>query len=78
MKKRVMAWINGGDYVTIFTARAHNPDTREAVVKKIHDWLEENGMPRLPVTHEKHPKFCEIWDDRAHAVEMNTGRSLHD
>ena len=55
--------------VKIFTARAAIP----AEVKKIQDWLEENGLPRLEVTATKDFNTVAIFDDRAVHVTPNDG-----
>ena len=72
MKKRVMAWSNGGQKVKIFTARAATP----GAIPPVKAWLKEHGFPALEVTNEK-DQFCiAIYDDRAVAVEPNTGKLL--
>jgi hypothetical protein len=72
MKKRVMAWINGGQKVKIFTARASSP----GAIPPIRAWLKTNGFPALEITNEK-DQFCvAIYDDLAVAVDPNTGRLL--
>lgn len=55
--------------VKIFTARAAIP----AEVRKIQDWLEANGLPRLEVTATKDFNTVAIFDDRAVHVTPNDG-----
>jgi hypothetical protein len=69
MKYRVQRWLAQGREVRIFTARASQPEQ----VKIVQDWLEANGLPRLPVTNVKDLAMIELWDDRAVQVEINTG-----
>ena len=66
---RVQRWIEEGEEVVIFTARAENvEDTR--FVKR---WLKYHGLGGLRVTNIKEKGFVEIWDDRAFRIERNTG-----
>lgn len=86
MRERILKWLEEGKEVRIFTARvAYETDrcfvtgvdfTRQDVVLLIQDWLKNNGLPRLAVTHEKDFKMIELWDDRAIQVVKNTGRTL--
>jgi hypothetical protein len=72
MLNRVKRWVKEGQEVWIFTARASSEDQR----RKIQDWLEEHGLPRLPVTNEKSPRFVRMYDDKAVAVAPNGGTLL--
>lgn len=72
MMKRVKEWIARGDEVTIFTARLADAGSFPA----IKAWLRENGLPDLPVTNKKLKDFEQYWDDRAVAVQTNTGKIL--
>lgn len=72
MMQRVKDWVANGDEVTIFTARLADPGSFPAIKK----WLRENGLPDLPVTNKKRPEFEQYWDDRAVAVQTNTGKVL--
>ena len=67
---RVEKWIEEGEEVIIFTARAENRES----IKVVHDWLKFHGLPRLQVTNIKLKSFQEMWDDRAISVERNTGK----
>jgi hypothetical protein len=76
MVKRVKAWLEDGIQVRIMTARvcgmANAPETR-VVIRK---WCLEHLGEELSITHEKDFDMIELWDDRAVAVELNTGRIL--
>ena len=72
MRKRVMGWDKEGREVRIFTGRAG--EDKEVI--KIGKWLEDNGFPDFSVTNVKDHYMEEFWDDRAVAVERNTGRVI--
>lgn len=72
MVKRVKAWLDKGEKVKIFTARANMP----AAVTAIKAWCKEHLGRELPVTNVKDHRMRELWDDRAHRVEKNTGVKL--
>ena len=72
MLGRVKAWLADGVTVKIVTARAADPDE----ARRVQDWCERHGLPRLPVTDRKDFSMIELWDDRAVTVEFNTGRDL--
>lgn len=77
MLVRVKAWIERGTTVKIFTARVSvSGRERDEVISHIHDWCEQHGLPRLPVTHEKDFGMVELWDDRCVQIEANTGRRM--
>ncbi len=74
MVERVKKWIDEGKQVKIFTARvAKNEIHRNVERKAIEKWLENAGIKKLEVTSEKDHGMTELWDDRAVAVERNTG-----
>lgn len=82
MLERVKKWVAEGCDVRIFTARAYRmlypqgtPERLEAelVIKHIHAWLWENGLPPLHVTCFKDFGMVELWDDRCVQVIPNTG-----
>lgn len=60
--------------VRIFTARVCDGDPE--TVRQIQDWCEEHVGQRLKVTNVKDFAMVCIYDDRAIAVERNTGRVL--
>ena len=73
MMSRIVEWLASGTVkVKIFTARADRADQ----VLLVQDWLEAHGLPRLEVTNIKDRFMVELWDDRAVAVEKNTGRAF--
>ena len=63
-----------GNPCRIFTARANNGI--EAIYR-IQDWLEEQGLRRLPVTSRKDYGMIMCYDDRCIQVERNTGKLIH-
>ena len=78
MVERVKGWIAEHKDVRIFTARVslvgHTMQDVNMQRTAIQDWcLEHLGLP-LPVTCEKDLGMVELWDDRCHPVELNTGR----
>lgn len=79
MVERVKRWLAEGRDVRIFTARVSGRDDAEcqAAFDAIDRWcLGLFGYP-LPVTCVKDFEMIELWDDRAVAVEPNTGRALN-
>lgn len=69
MVDRVKKWLEDGESVEIFTARADNPKSIEAIKK----WCKKNIGQELTVTNIKKPYFKEYWDDRAIRVEKDKG-----
>ena len=90
MLDRVKDWISRGYHVCIFTARVgvapglrsieSNSEASEDFCTEqkrlIEAWCLEHLGVVLPVTATKTFDIVEIWDDRAVAVEPNTGRIL--
>ena len=75
MVQRVKGWLKKGEQVTIFTARvapAGDQDVEE-IRQSIKDWCKEHLGQVLPVTAIKERTFTDFYDDRAKAVERNTG-----
>lgn len=70
MIDRVRKWCQDGKTVKIFTARADD----EKAVTAIKKWLRKHDLPDLDVTNLKDPGMTEFWDDKAVAVEKNTGK----
>jgi ABC-type Zn uptake system ZnuABC Zn-binding protein ZnuA len=70
MVKKIKKEIEKGNKVTIFTARA----TNDKAIKFIKKWLKENDLPDLDITNIKKTNFDEFWDDKAVAIEKNTGK----
>ena len=76
MLERVKRWLAQGREVRIFTARVTEGPYRETVVREIHQWLRQHGLPELAVTNIKDYGMVELWDDRCVQVEPNTGRRI--
>lgn len=79
MVERVKALIADGHDVRIFTARASRLQTdeeRTTAIRCVEDWCEKHLGKRLPVTNEKDHFLKYFFDDRAIAVECNTGCEL--
>lgn len=86
MVERVKAWLADGQEVRIFTARvaASGLVNEQGVAddigytgiqrQLISDWCELHVGARLKVTATKDMGMIELWDDRAVAVECNTGK----
>lgn len=74
MKARVEEWLADGIDVRIFTARVS--DQNPEVVAAIDEWSMKHFGRTLPVTNVKDFRLVELWDDRAVAVEKNTGRAV--
>ena len=75
MVVRVRNWLAQGKNVKIFTARVSSKNFDARIQRqKIEQWTVEHIGTLLPVTAEKDPDMVEIWDDRAVAIEPNTGR----
>jgi hypothetical protein len=70
MVNRIRRWVGHGKKVKIFTARADD----EKSVNAIKKWLKTNELPDLEVTNLKDEHMKELWDDRAVSVEKNTGK----
>jgi len=71
--KRVKALLVSGTPVKIFTARV--AENTEAV-EVIRNWAQTQFGVALEVTNVKDDGMLELWDDRAVAIERNTGRVL--
>lgn len=69
MLKRVKDWLAQGIEVRIFTARANDSIACHAVRR----WTLKHFGVELPVTATKDYSMIALWDDRAVAVERNTG-----
>jgi len=69
---RVKHWLEAGIEVRIFTARASDP----ALVPPVLQWLAEQGLPPLAITHRRDNDLMQLWDDRVVQVERNSGEVL--
>lgn len=65
-----------GREVRILTARVSGGDGRVGVRAAIEAWCLEHIGQRLEITNEKDYGMWALYDDRAIAVERNTGRIL--
>lgn len=72
MLNRIIREMDRGKKFKIFTARASTP----SLIPAVEEWLKENGLEGMEVTHEKDHLMTELWDDRAKQVKKNTGRFL--
>jgi DNA topoisomerase I len=76
MVDRVKEWLSEGKDVRIFTARVAD-DTDGTQRRLIEEWCKEYIGQALHVTNEKDHHMTDLWDDRAHGVERNTGIIKH-
>lgn len=78
MLDRVKRWLKEGRNVKIFTARisAREHEEREAVRSAIEAWCMTHIGCILEITCTKDYAMIELWDDRAIAVNQNTGEIL--
>lgn len=82
MVARIKNWLSLGIEVRIMTARAWSDGStrmeRELINTKaeIEAWCEKHLGIVLPITCKKDYSMIQLWDDRAVAVEPNTGRRL--
>ncbi len=72
MLDRVKRWVSEGKEVVIHTARVGD----SGAFPHIHAWLREQGLPELRITNKKLKEGEEFWDDRAVAIQRNTGKIL--
>lgn len=79
MVERLKEYITLGIPVKILTARVSGGNALNVRTARrvIQDWLEAHGMPRLEVTSVKDYGMVMLFDDRAIAVERNTGAVKH-
>lgn len=73
MVARIQKWKAEGIKVKLVTARAAWGDE---VHDAIADWCLEHLGFELPITDRKDAEMICLWDDRAIAVERNTGEFL--
>lgn len=71
-------YIDRGWSVKILTARMHTPRQtimqRRAIHEEIAEWCQKHIGVIIPITHEKGRRMKRLYDDRAVAVERNTGK----
>jgi len=70
MVARLRRWVGHGKKVKIFTARADD----EKSVNAIKKWLKDNELPDLEITNIKDKDCVKFYDDRAVHVKKNTGK----
>jgi hypothetical protein len=76
---RLKRYLEEGKECRIFTARvasAHHPAEVAEARTGIDAWCDKWVGRRLAITAEKDMDMIELWDDRAVAVEPNTGKQL--
>lgn len=80
MVEKVRQWLKEGKEVRIFTARVstvkHTEEQLDQNFKWIYEFCESVFGKRLPITCHKDPDMVDLWDDRCHPVEYNTGKDL--
>lgn len=78
MVNRIRNWLSQGKDVRIVTARAANEDWYQRVhadeVELVNQWVVKHIGVSLPIQAHKDHRMIELWDDRAVAVEPNTGK----
>ena len=72
MLERVQNWVNEGQEVRIFTARASVKEHK----KFVELWLKQQGLENLQVTNLKDYGMIELWDDRCIQVIPNSGQPV--
>jgi hypothetical protein len=76
MVERVRQWLENGDRVDVFTARAHpshGPEQVEKETRVIKKWFYDVFGVEPIVTCQKDPQWEDIWDDKTVQVIPNTG-----
>lgn len=80
MVERVKRWLAEGKEVRIVTARVYDhyfaEDGDWDAMLLIYRWSIEHLGKSIPVVCFKDYNMLELWDDRAVAVEANTGKQL--
>lgn len=78
MVELVKEWLDAGKEVRIFTARATTKtiDRKGTTLEQVKEFSLKHFGKILPITCEKDHMMSELWDDRAVAVEKNTGKQL--
>jgi len=72
MLAMVRRWIEEGEKVVLFTARAADKSN----IQMVEEWLEEHGLGGMKITNIKTPAMTILYDDRAVQVQKNTGRII--
>lgn len=74
MVERVLAWLDAGHEVKIFTARVCYCEEGSEMHKVIESWCQKHIGRVLPITCQKDYGMVELWDDRCVQVVPNDGR----
>lgn len=74
MLELVKQWQSKGQNVKIFTARAVVPEQ----IPFVKAWALEHGLGDIEVVNYKDYGMIDLYDDRCHQVEKNTGRVIQD
>ena len=72
----VKRYIVEGKKVVLFTARATHIPYEPEVKVAIEEWCLSHIGQILEINNVKTPGLRELWDDRARAVQRNTGLSI--
>lgn len=70
MLAKVERWLDRGQEVRIFTARASDPQQ----VTSIRAWLKRHNIGDCGITDRKDLDMLELWDDKARRVEKDNGK----
>lgn len=70
MVEHLKKYLDNGYVVKIMTARANEPEA----IPYIIEWCTEHIGTALPITTQKDYGMIRLYDDRAVAVEHNTGK----
>ena len=87
MVARVKKWLSEGKQVKLLTARVSDAPKRELAPEDVPayvahqrlilaEWCKEHIGQELPMTASKDVYMYQLWDDRAVAIEGNTGKIL--
>lgn len=77
MLNTLLHYLATGQACKIFTARVSSSNLeREAATKAIQNWCLIHLGTIIPITAEKDFQMIDLYDDRCHHVEANTGRIL--
>ncbi len=77
MVSLLLGYVTNSREVRIFTARVSSMNPyKERERTAIEAWCIENLGMIIPITAEKDFEMIDLYDDRCHHVEINTGRIL--
>ena len=72
MVKQVREWLENGEKVKIFTARA----SEQEAIKPIEEFCQRVFGQKLEITDKKDHEMIDSYDDRNHVVKKNTGEII--